>query len=687
MTKRPPPREINITLTRDDILADVHKLMEDMSVIRFKCINDRKQSEENVREYIQLSNLLATSIMGVSNAHTKKKLETLVGHMNRNDSLVMFDPLQKRYWQHHEPEFLSLVDNLVIQLYGSNFNSLDKGHHLVSAIKMFCARHEKVTAEREKIVTSIRPVNGHVRTADPAALFTTHGLTSSARADNLTMDFNIGSIYDYVKNTIVIARDLGYLTISAQLPRRDYQRLQQELPGIIPTGRERGGEIVQFQIPVNKAPKKPTTINADRILRSYAQNYSLVQLISQYAPSALENFNFEFDTNAFKKELVNKYTRVFNMVDSEKLKETDPLKLIEELRKITRVIYCNPDTYGFFVGDKIMGDAKKVAADPDLSKEWGASSEGVITGICTDLAIRYTQAVLKGKRKNETVDLTAETRPPRVENMEPEYIKVTNETERERPEWEQDSWSKGSVVLQLGDLIKVKKSYDKDYDTTSDEATEEDADEEEEEGLNPGDICSGSKGQIVGYSYKIKFDKLVDAEGNIQESKTEEDILQYYLKRKDNNISCLVNRHLDEFIQEAIDKVTNSNQSLDLQMITHKKTKAYFNSETIEDYEKISILVEKEQMLYVLTYITEKTDEKSRESISERIKRTLKSIPGLKDLINGGTDEESLVKLISEYAGTTRKMFEQVAIAINPVHITLHAYRKGNQIDYFEARR
>ena len=84
MTDKPPtiPKSIDFQISTEEVYQDIYQLMEDMSTIRFESINSAELTEDNLREYLQLSSFLSKSLLAVSNKATTTRFVNMVEAMN-----------------------------------------------------------------------------------------------------------------------------------------------------------------------------------------------------------------------------------------------------------------------------------------------------------------------------------------------------------------------------------------------------------------------------------------------------------------------------------------------------------------------------------------------------------------------------------------------------------------------------
>jgi len=672
------PRSIEIRISKEELYADICKLMEDMSKIRFECINTKDLNEKNIREYLQLAGFLWQCIRGVADKDMMSQLELLVNAMNEHEALVHFDPIQRRYWEKNCPDFVARLDSALIQIYGSHFDSLDRAHHLVSAVKTACAKNEKKAekdatteqqkkkhaAEHERIISSIIPVIGRVRGVDPVTLFAAEHLRSYAQADpddvqaNLTI--KMGSHCDMIRNAMVVARDLGFLTFDAEVSRDDYEKLRQEFPDMIParTTKRQGQQYITLRITVNKAPAESESKQVSQRFKEFVQNPQLVELAENYSPDDIGKVMFGLDPSEVRKKAASRFTRRFPIVDGSAIGEDGSISgLDKEIGAIARTIFSYPDIYGYAIGDEVEMNERVKEDDGNDERYWCGSS-GVIKGISPSVSIEFYKPVIKGRKGTKGHAI--------IWDVEPKYLEKTgNSTTRFQ------KWYKGRQ-LSVGDVVRVNGTYADDFE------------------IEKGDLDVGSEGKVIGLTYKVRFGRLVNNRRKVKDGVNEEvdEINHSYLTRTSKTSRDHVKSLVDKIISESI-KAALSSATPDIELDIHRgeNTTGYVHHETIGEYDKCSMFFSTNGYRFILTYVTERAEEKEK-GLKAKMRKALETL-GMaeKKKTKDRVSDEMMMDFISEYKGLSRDAFEKIASALNPIYVCLYKFQDGNQVDFFEGRR
>jgi hypothetical protein len=671
------PKAIDLTITKEEMYGDIYKLMEDMSKIRFECINTGKVNEKNLEEYLQLSSFLAQALKAVSDKQTIDRLSFLVEEMNKSQGLVYFDPLQRRYWSRINPKFMNTLDTVLIQIYGNNFDSLDKGHHLISAVKYVCSKNEDSEAERKKILHSILPVSGRVRGVDPSTLFYGQMFHDELKEDTLEqhLNFDVGSMNEIVRRTMATAAEIGCVTFTFEAAREDYLKLKEEFPDMLPeaVGMFQGKQKVKVRANVNKAPSESESEHVYRKAVTFLAQKGMADYVKDYKPEELGKLMFNADWSKVEDLIYGKFERMFPKVDAAKLKEKSAgnlMQIASLVKEVMKTMHQYPGVYGFIVGDNVVINDMVTSDDNNDEKIWKGSC-GEIIDICKTYSIEFYEPKIKkpkhGEEKKESKDEEEDEEAEKVTNsriwdVSPEHLRKLENSGTVFPEW----YKRGD--FEIGDIVKLKKTY------------------AEENEIEPGDITYGSVGRIIGLTYEIKFSKLVNKDGEVKEKdKKEDEINQVYLTRTngkyEQNIAEVVNQLVTESMKESLGK--KQKNAIDLKVHMAENHVGYSHHETIGGYDKCTLFFIKDGNYYLMSYVTESAEDGT--SVLSKVKNVVAKM-GLKageERIN----DDKIMEFVAGYKGLIRDAFLKVGNALNPIYISLHKYKEGKLVETFEGRR
>ena len=661
------PKSIEFEIRRDQVFENVYQLMEDMSRIRFECINSGRIEEDKALEYLKLANFLSKSVLSVTSATANQRLGSLVSSMNHNPALVYFDTLQRRYWEKHEPDFLANLDSVLIQIYGERFDSLDKGHHLVSAVKCVCAQNEETDSEKTRILGSVLPVTGIVRGIDLQTLICegvlNRGQDSADLKDQLSL--KIGSLEDVIENLVQYAREVGVLSIEIPVTRTQYDELVKKFPDAMPVGSKKisGNNVVKTRFIVNKAPVETASKQVHVKLEKFLQDKTLVDLFENYTPlnpGLFLDSTKVLNLGRYIHDKVSYKLRKVNCLEEIKCLSLGELEI--KLASIVREFVQYPETYGLLIGDKVKINELVTHDEANDESIW-KGSYGEITGISRSYTVEFHDPKIKGQKKEKEKTQKKGTDVV-VWEIERRHLEKVSDKKTSFPSW----YKRGDI--EIGDIVKINDKY---------------ADDEE---IETGDLNSGSVGRVVGLTYEVHFDKVYHRDGKdrTRTDVSESDINQVYLTRTKtmdpSEIEKLIHDEIAIQIKEAL---KGSDPEIKFETVDIGESKGFSYHEEVESYDKAVLFFRKGKNYCVLTYVTEKNTKK-KSSITQDILRKLGLIKR-SDSHEIEITDDKIMAHIAGYKGLIRDAYETISRALNPIHITLAEVRDGKRVNYFTGTR
>src|SRR3989338_11521055 len=100
-----PSSTMTIELEEKDVRNDLPDVVNAMSKIRAETIKDRKLTDEQKDEYLHMSYRLASGIQAVADEPMTKRMQVVADRLNKNPTLLRYDPMQDGYWRKQERSF------------------------------------------------------------------------------------------------------------------------------------------------------------------------------------------------------------------------------------------------------------------------------------------------------------------------------------------------------------------------------------------------------------------------------------------------------------------------------------------------------------------------------------------------------------------------------------------------------
>jgi hypothetical protein len=648
------PKSLHIRVSREEVFKGIHALMEEMSKIRRECINSGRARPENIEKYLSLANMLATDVMAVSDAPTIERFNYLVGEMNDTSALVFFDPFQRGYWTKHKPGFVSTLDTALIQMYGEHFDSLDKGHHLIAAVKCVCARNEDHAEKKKDILASVLPVCGAVRGVDASSLLTQEMLTPPLDMNNLGahLSFQFGGLEDTIRRAATAAQAMGYLSFQAELRRAEYQALERSFPGMVveSTRRLGGEEYVRVRLVINNSPlEEKVAPLADRLM-PLLTNPMLMELVLEYAPEKLG----EVAANIQPDKIHADTDRALKKYFKEKLPfvDLDAVELsgnfhdrIENLLTVVREVVAHPDIYGFIPGDGFT--INEMVVSDDNEEDLWVGSEGEVKKRSSTLSIEFDQPKIKGRPQDKE---------PRVWDYPASQLKVLEPSSLKFP-----SWYKPNGKLEIGARVELTS-----------------VDEDE---VETGDLNKGSIGRVIGFTYDVHFSKVVNKAGAVSPQQRDEDELnQIYLTRTRTISEQELRTEMHAEVSAIVHKLLSRTGGVQMELCKHNGSMGYHHREEVAGYDRHTILLIREERHLLLSYIRE--GQPVHSAAVERAAAESGVAPEGKTI-----NPQRLVEFLTGYKGSLVSATERLAKAVNPIHLSLREIKEGKVTEYCEARK
>ncbi len=228
-----PPSLINIELEDKDVRNDLLEVVNAMSKMRAETIKDRKLTDEQKDEYLHMSYRLASGIKAIADEPMTKRMQTVADRLNKNPTLLKYDPMQDGYWRKQEGRFAEALDDLLIASVRDDFNSVDAKHHVLQAVK-YLGVEDAELKEREKVYDTILPFHG------PVPLETRENLLKKIfgrllgnryELSNLEgLALNIDAVTNgFTDEFIQMARDRGYTTLRIEMTDKELEKVKSQL--------------------------------------------------------------------------------------------------------------------------------------------------------------------------------------------------------------------------------------------------------------------------------------------------------------------------------------------------------------------------------------------------------------------------------------------------------------------------
>jgi hypothetical protein len=228
-----PPTTMTIELEEKDVRNDLPEVVNSMSKMRAETIKDRKLTDQQKDEYLHMSYRLASGIQAVADEPMTKRMQVVADRLNKNPTLLRYDPMQDGYWRKQEGRFAEALDDLLIATVRDDFHSVDAKHHVLQAVK-YLGVEDAQSKEREKVYDTILPFHG------PVPLETREGilkkifgrlLGNQYKLSNLEgLALNIDATSDgFTDEFLAMARDRGYTTLRVEMTDKDFEKVKAQL--------------------------------------------------------------------------------------------------------------------------------------------------------------------------------------------------------------------------------------------------------------------------------------------------------------------------------------------------------------------------------------------------------------------------------------------------------------------------
>jgi hypothetical protein len=216
------PNRMEIELTEQDVETNLVKILQSMSNTRSEAVlngvilsEDSDKINKQKDEYLHLSHRLKNCLETLASDVLVEKMQNVVDHMNKDERLLRYDPLQDGYWEKNNPEFDDGLEEILIRFMKDDFNSLDSKHHILQAIKLLGIA-ESSDEERVKVFNTILPYHGPVAFEKQGLLKRILGVLFGSKykiekIDDLTVEFKGDP--DFFESVFNKAKDMGYTNL------------------------------------------------------------------------------------------------------------------------------------------------------------------------------------------------------------------------------------------------------------------------------------------------------------------------------------------------------------------------------------------------------------------------------------------------------------------------------------------
>jgi hypothetical protein len=265
-----PPKTLDLVLEDTDVRKDMSVIMESMAKIRAEAIQDIEIPSAKKDEYLHLAYRLASGLKATLDDSRRQKLNVVASKLDKNPTLLAYDPAQDGHWKKTECDFINTLDELLISFEGDSFASLDDKHHLLQAIKYLAAGDS--IEERQKIYDTILPFQGGVAPNSNSSKLknvfkSVFGRSiSTQKVNSLTLKVEDG--FEFLNELTLEARALGYSRLRFEVPEEKFDNFKRENPSFNVLG-----TILQAEPKCNESLRK-TIRNIFQYTRPFS-NYIL----------------------------------------------------------------------------------------------------------------------------------------------------------------------------------------------------------------------------------------------------------------------------------------------------------------------------------------------------------------------------------------------------------------------------
>ena len=228
-----PPSTMTIELEEKDVRNDLPDVVNAMSKMRAETIKDRKVTDGQKDEYLHMSYRLASGIQAIADEPMTKRMQIVADRLNKNPTLLRYDPMQDGYWRKQEGRFAEALDDLLIATVRDDFHSVDAKHHVLQAVK-YLGIEDTSSKEREKVYDTILPFHGPVPLETKENLLKKlfgRLLGNQYKLSNLEgLALNIDATSDGFRDEFMqMARDRGYTTLRVEMTDKDFEKVKAQL--------------------------------------------------------------------------------------------------------------------------------------------------------------------------------------------------------------------------------------------------------------------------------------------------------------------------------------------------------------------------------------------------------------------------------------------------------------------------
>ena len=155
------PEQINIMSNGFAIQRNLIEIIKDMAMIRDRAISEKSYTNVEKRDYIHLTNRLASGIEAIANTFMKEKIQDLQEIMTENKQFLKYDPIKKDYWEARDVDnFSQSLDDLVVMVLRENFQTMQDNYHILQAVKCMMVSKKSARKQKKFYEKHIRPFQG-----------------------------------------------------------------------------------------------------------------------------------------------------------------------------------------------------------------------------------------------------------------------------------------------------------------------------------------------------------------------------------------------------------------------------------------------------------------------------------------------------------------------------------------------
>ncbi len=224
-----PPSHMTIELGEKDVRDDLPKIINGMSQMRTEALRDRKLTDEQKDEYLHMAYRLASGMQAITDGTMIKRMQVVAERLNKNPTLLQYDPMQDEHWKKNELEFAESLDDLLITLVRDDFHNVDAKHHVLQAVK-YLGTEDSPSTERERVYDTILPFNTPSFETKESMFKKIFGrfFGNEYKLDNLEgLVLNVDATKDgFSPELIDLARERGYTTLRLKVTDKESERMK-----------------------------------------------------------------------------------------------------------------------------------------------------------------------------------------------------------------------------------------------------------------------------------------------------------------------------------------------------------------------------------------------------------------------------------------------------------------------------